>query len=209
MAGASMFLIYQDGTGNVTLSTRAGKGEIMPLHVQQNNVHLLAGSGVKGGKMTANVVCKGCDGLDLSGVNNWIMAKKAGKSLSSTDENQAIDQHDSHASFNVDFTKASITTDANPFVASSSSGHSSAVPPPSHTGGVTQVSSNPNDNLIFAHGIIMAVVFLAIYPLGSILMPLFGKWYLHVSWQMIGFLLMWAGFGIGYVVSHRLDIVSL
>ncbi|KAG5974429.1 hypothetical protein E4U55_008215 [Claviceps digitariae] len=69
------------------------------------------------------------------------------------------------------------------------------------SGVVVQQDTSHNQFLQNTHGVIMAVVFIAGYPLGSSLMPLMGKWLLHASWQLLAFLGMWAGFGIGYTVA--------
>ena len=60
MAGASIFVMYADGTGNVTISARdGGQGHVEPQHdsTVQSGVTLLAGSGIVGGNMIANVHC--------------------------------------------------------------------------------------------------------------------------------------------------------
>lgn len=59
MAGATIFVMYADGNGNVTISGRAGgQGEVEPKFDSSVDLTLLAGSGVSGGVMTANVLCK-------------------------------------------------------------------------------------------------------------------------------------------------------
>lgn len=210
MAGAAMFLMYEDGRGNVTVSSREGKGHSMPLPAEQDSITLLDGSGVRDGQMIANVRYTNPGDFDLSGSSDWIMATKQGTSLDSTDPEESISQHDSHSAFSVDLSQALISLDANPFVETDVDGNESSdgASPPPQTGGVTEQDSNPNNDLILAHGVILTIVFVAVYPAGSLLMPLIGRWYIHASWQMIGFSAMWAGFGIGYVVSRRLDIVG-
>jgi hypothetical protein len=60
MAGATIFMMYPNGNGNVTISAReGGAGEVEP---QFNSslmagVTLLEGSGIAGGLMRANVKC--------------------------------------------------------------------------------------------------------------------------------------------------------
>ena len=205
MAGASMFLIFEDSNGNITLSERAGTGHSMPQPVQEDNLTLLSGSGIIDNEMVANIRYQASGNSDISEYNDWIMATKEGASLDSADPDESISIHDSHTAFTVNLSQATITSqNGNPF--SESDGGESGSSPPS--GGVTEVDNNPNKRLILAHGIILTIVFTGMYPLGSIFMPLVGKWYFHASWQMIAFFVMWAGFGIGYVVSDRLDIVS-
>lgn len=52
--------MYADGNGNVTISARAGTGEVEPKadSTTQAGVTLLAGSGIVGSQMIANVKCK-------------------------------------------------------------------------------------------------------------------------------------------------------
>jgi hypothetical protein len=54
----------------------------------------------------------------------------------------------------------------------------------------------------------MAVAFVILYPVGALLIPLFGKWYLHAGCQTIAFLVMWGGFGTGYAQADATDEVS-
>lgn len=58
MTGANMFIIYSNAAGtNVTLSARASFGDVEPTTASSSAVTLLAGSGITGGLMTANVLC--------------------------------------------------------------------------------------------------------------------------------------------------------
>lgn len=59
MQGATIFLIYSDGNGNVTASIRdGGQGHTEPLlSSKQSGLTLLAGSGIVGSNMIANILC--------------------------------------------------------------------------------------------------------------------------------------------------------
>jgi len=60
MAGASFFILYTDGEGNVTISARnGGQGHIQPIWDEgmQSGVKLLEGSGVVNDVMVANIRC--------------------------------------------------------------------------------------------------------------------------------------------------------
>ncbi|KAM5355807.1 hypothetical protein ACJ41O_002453 [Fusarium nematophilum] len=211
MSGADIFLIYQDGEGNVTLSTRTSSGHVMPQYSERSEVELLAGSGVQDNKMIANIRCGDCDSLDLESSNSWIAAWKEGDSLDSTSPSERIQEHDGHSTFDVNFAQASISSDSNPFTSSSGdsnsdsnsgSGSDSGSGSGSGSDAVSETDSGPSDAILRAHGIIMSIVFLAGYPLGAVLMPLVGKWFIHAGWQFIAFLGMWAGFGLGYVYAR-------
>ncbi|KAK9780821.1 hypothetical protein SCAR479_02007 [Seiridium cardinale] len=232
MSGSNMFIMYTDGSGNVTISPRLGTNHVMPTEDTSSNaadLTLLAGSGVDGNTMRANVLCTNCDKWDggemsLSSTSaSWIAAWKSGSSLDTTSKSASIQQHDEDpGSFTVDLTGATVSSDSNPFVAasgnSSSGGDSSSGSSGSSgsgstgsdsgsgssSGGISQnTSSSQTPHLIAAHGIIMAITFVIMYPIGSILMPLLGKWAIHAAWQIVSFLLMWAGFGLGVVVAQR------
>lgn len=59
MSGANIFIMYANSDGsNVTLSPRLGSGHVQPTASTASTVTLLAGSGISGGVMTANVLCK-------------------------------------------------------------------------------------------------------------------------------------------------------
>ncbi|KAK6821942.1 hypothetical protein PG987_014767 [Apiospora arundinis] len=234
MADSNMFVLYQDGAGNVTISPRAGTNHQMPTLDTSGTaarLTLLAGSGVvDGGKtMRANVACSNCNqwanggAMQLSSTSSpWIAAWKQGDSLATTDKDAAISRHDDVGSWSFDLTKATIASDANPFVDASGSG------PNGGSGGGNGGGAGPDSNgpgvipsggaggaggfqsaraeitrLQRAHGIIMALVFVVFYPVGSILMPLLGKWMIHAAFQFFNFVLMWVGFGLGYVLSQK------
>ncbi|KAH7256893.1 hypothetical protein BKA59DRAFT_468798 [Fusarium tricinctum] len=203
MAGSDMFIIYQDGDGNVTLSPRRATGEVMPKYSQRKGLELLDGSGVQGNEMIANIRCNNCVELDLKGTNPWIAAWKNGNSLDSKSMEERIAEHDKHVDFDVDFNKATMSSDSNPFTSASQDSNSgSGSSSGSGSDGITQKGSGGgNDNIMLAHGIIMSIVFLAGYPLGAILMPILGRWIIHAGWQVVTLLLMWAGFGLGYVYA--------
>jgi hypothetical protein len=59
MTGATIFVMYSDGNGNVTISPRDGIGHVQPgfNSTRMSGVTLLEGSGISGGMMTANVKC--------------------------------------------------------------------------------------------------------------------------------------------------------
>ncbi|KAI3331947.1 iron reductase domain protein [Xylariaceae sp. AK1471] len=226
MAGANIFVMYADGTGNVTVSTRKGTGHVMPEHQDDTTIELLAGSGIvdNGQTMLANVRCANCESWDggsltLSSTSSpFIASWKQGSPLNSKDPAAIITKHDSHSQFPFDLTQASIADDTNPFVEASNSGSDgSNTTPPDNGGNDNPDSDGDSDSgsaavpswireipmLQSAHGILMSIVMVILYPLGSILMPLFGNWVLHAVWQAFSFLAMWAAFGLGVTLAHR------
>ncbi|KJZ76667.1 hypothetical protein HIM_04003 [Hirsutella minnesotensis 3608] len=192
MKGSDMFVIYADGEGNVTLSTRRGTGHVMPQYAHRDDVRLIAGSGIQDGLMIANVECRGCSDLNTRGRTNWIAAWRAGEPLNSKNPSAAIWKHDSFNKFSVDLNRSTVSSDKGPYIFSARSidGNQDAV---AEQGRGSSVASN----LPLSHGILMAVVFVIGYPAGSMIMPLIGNWVMHASWQLVNFVAMWAGFGLG------------
>lgn len=208
MRGADIFIMYQDGSGNVTLSTRDGVGEVMPEHVERSDVELLEGSGVMTdeGYMVANVRCGDCaDRLDMAGTNDWIAAWQSGDALNSADPAETITIHDGEAELQIDFAGALVASESDPFSNSTDGGTVQNEPETEATGGG---SGTDYDSILLAHGIIMTIVFVGLYPLGALLMPLLGNWLVHASFQIIAFLLMWAGFALGYMYAEHDGYVS-
>lgn len=197
MSGSTMFVLYQDGSGNVTLSTRKGHGHDMPEYSLVQGVKLLAGTGVSNKTMVANIQCDGLTNMDFSGSNHWIGAWKKGQSLDSANVRAFIEEHDGTDEFSVDFSKASISADQNPFTNSSSKQAGSG------SGNSAVSGGGGEDHSGTIHGIIMSIVFLIGFPIGSVLMPLIGKWLVHAGWQIIVFAGMWVGFGIGKIAADR------
>ncbi|KAI1328312.1 iron reductase domain protein [Xylariaceae sp. FL0255] len=226
MAGSNIFVMYADGTGNVTVSPRKGTGEVMPEYQSDTKLTLLAGSGVNGGKMVANLQCANCESwsggsLTLTSTSSpFIAAYKEGSALDSTSLTETLQEHDNHYQFTLDLAQAIISTDSNPFTGanngtnvSSGSGSGSGSDSTSSSGddgdsdgdslGSTGIGSK---QLLTAHGVIMAVVMILLYPIGAILMPMYGSWLLHGVFQLIAFAGMWVGFAFGILLSQRTGI---
>lgn len=212
MAGANMFIMYADGTGNVTVSSRQGKGNVTPVYSAStaSDLQLMSGSGVSNGKMIANILCTNCkswSGGSLSTASTsvaMIGAWKSGAALDSTDPSASIAYHDAHSAFDLDMTQATLTTDSNPFTAAAATPTSGS----NSSSGVTQ-AARPNPKVIYAHGLGMALVFAVLYPLGSALMPMLGKWKLHAGFQVFTWLGMWAFFGLGVYGAQVRSLVWL
>lgn len=247
MRGSYMFIMYTDGAGNVTVSPRLGTNHQMPVEDTSStaaDITLLAGSGVDGSTMRANILCTSCNSWNGGSMSlgdtssSWIAAWKSGSSIGSTSRDASIQQHDSTDSWNINLQQATVSSDSNPFVTTSgdsnsgssgsgsgsgsdsssgssgssgsgdgnsgSSSNSGSNSGSSSSGGVSQsTSNNQTPRLIAAHGIIMAITFVIMYPIGSILMPLLGKWAIHAAWHIVSFIMMWVGFALGVVVSQR------
>ena len=235
MSGSNIFVLYQDGNGNVTVSTRSATGRTMPRFQSDTQIEVLAGSGVSNGVMRANVVCRNCESwrggsMDLaSTATPWIAAWRPGNPLNSPDTNAAIAQHADFAQFRMDLTQAAIAQDANPFLTGANTGSGNTGNTNGNTNG-NNGNNNGNPNrigsgnltdgegigssgnrtmaLVRVHGILMALAFVVLYPVGALLIPLVGRWYIHAACQTLAFLVMWAGFGTGYARASADGSVS-
>ncbi|KAH7258024.1 hypothetical protein BKA59DRAFT_491452 [Fusarium tricinctum] len=198
MRDAAIVVMFKDGEGNVTLSTRDGRHHVMPEYVERSNIQLLEGSGVRDGRMVANVQCSGCQNLDLASQNSWIAAWSRGYPLSSTEPASNIGIHEAKTIMNVDFAQARIPSDRNPFLRAVGNSH------------VVELDTRDAeyDAVLIAHGVIMTTVFVALYPLGALLMPLLRWWFLHSTSQIFSWLLMWVGFCLGVVYANHIGILG-
>lgn len=238
MLNSNMFIVYQDGQGNVTISPRRGTFHTPPqldTSATAAQLTLLEGSGVDeaNGIYVANIVCANCNSWNGGTMSlgsrsaAWIGAWRRGDPLNSPSPSTQIVEHDGTVSFTVDLTRAVIQDDANPFLAAGSGGGSDGT----GTGNGGRISDDDDDDddddngrgsdgvtftddgddddmLLAAHGLLMAIVFVVAYPLGAALMPLLGRWWLHGGWQAIVFVAMWAGFGLGIQLAIDEDQVS-
>ena len=220
MAGANIFVIYSDGKGNVTLSPRHGLGQFMPEHDTTANVTLLEGSGVKGDKMVANIMCSNChrwNGGSTSftgSTGDWIHASRPGDPLDSTDVDETIEQHSDHAPFTWNYSPAQGGQDVNPFVAETSKGGVST-PPPASSGG----SSLDNDDdvavisetMIRAHGTLASIVFLVLFPIGAMTVRMPGlnlPIWVHAGIQIFTYCCFVAAAGLGIYLATNLALLT-
>ncbi|EGZ77441.1 CBD9-like protein [Neurospora tetrasperma FGSC 2509] len=233
MKGSNMFVMYQDGSGNLTLSSRLGTGHSMPEEDTSSSaaaLGLLAGSGVANGVMVANVVCPNCEtwnggSLSLTDTaSKWIAAWKSGSSLATTSKSASISQHDDHDQFQLDLTQATVSSDSNPFLEADVEEPGTGSGGGSNGGGGSDdpgdgvgpgnpfapvVGGRRRDAALVAHSGIMTATFAALYPLGSMLMPLAGSWIAHAVWQTVAFAMMWIGFGLGIHVAQERNMPVL
>jgi hypothetical protein len=125
MSDTNMFIMYQDGEGNVTLSNRQAGGHSPPSVVNASTLTLLAGSGVKDGVMVANFRCDNCTTWKQSGQLDFTAKDKGtdmvgawseGEALNSTDESARISKHTGSVRiFKLDLSTATTAQAGNPF----------------------------------------------------------------------------------------------
>ncbi|RPA97864.1 CBD9-like protein [Choiromyces venosus 120613-1] len=211
MKGALIFIIYQDGSGNVTVSPRLGKGEFEPKYESTINFELLDGSGVSGGLMTANIKCSNCrswagGSLDVTSKSQNFIWAIGDQKVTSKSQTQSLDQHVQNGFYGLDLTKATGGDLQNPFVSLSlANGTTSGTAAPGATGSSSSSGSDNNiaaDKVLIAHGVIMGVVFVLCFPFGAALIRLLNNripnaFALHRGVQILNFILAVVGAGLG------------
>jgi hypothetical protein len=129
--------------------------------------------------------------------------------------------------FTFDLSAASISSDTNPFVSSSTSSSTSSSSPSasSSTSPSSPSSSNSNPGTQSsssstigpspekladyekAHGIIMGTTVVLLFPIGASYMRLFGNPSLHALWQIFSLVALLCGFGVGVKLAQMTNYV--
>lgn len=211
MQNANMFLMHSSADGtNVTLSARNTSGHIMPTHNSAAEVSLLEGSGIANGKMTANVRCANCNSWSTGSMSlqdsssNWLYAYRQGSPINSDDTNAVISQHDRNGNFQWDLSRAAGGSSPNPFTASATTTTNSS----SSSNEWDRLSTQSQTRLAQAHGALAGLAFVAILPIGAILVRLAsfsGLAWIHGGLQIFGYALLIAAAGIGIYMANASD----
>ncbi|KAF2849280.1 iron reductase domain protein [Plenodomus tracheiphilus IPT5] len=200
MSNANVFMIYQDGRGNVTLSPRHSRGETMPVYDSAIDAQLLAGSGISNGVMRANVLCRNCNSWQSGSMDftassgGFIHARLGGPSLDSTDIEQPIGVHSTHGEFSWPFTTAVGGASTNPFQDTRITANTTSS---TARGGGSSVNTAA---VLWCHGIFASIAFVLLFPLGGILIRVGnfpGLIWMHAGLQMFAWLLFVTSFGLG------------
>ncbi|KAK2879320.1 hypothetical protein FQN49_000983 [Arthroderma sp. PD_2] len=211
MTGSNIFMLYSASTAsNVTLSARAGLGEFMPEHNPNTQVTLLSGSGITEGRMVANVRCDNCltwEGGEMDPTDPaspWIWAVKMGASVKSNDVSKSLMIHDNMGAFNLDLTKAvGDDRDGNPF-----GSNDSPNTPDSGSDG-TVVSDGGRVARRSAHGLIMSILFLVMFPSFALTLHLVPGantvTRIHAPLQAVSLIAAVVGFSLGLSLATDLN----
>lgn len=212
MTNANMFLMYSSADGtNVTLSPRNAPEHSMPTRNDAANVSLLEGSGISDGRMTANFRCSNChewssgDMSFSSGSSDWLYAYRQGPSIVSDDTNAAISIHDRHGVFQWDLSRATGGSKLNPFTGAAGNTTSNS---PASVSGWERLSATVQRRFVQAHGALAAVVFVAIFPTGALLVRLAsfsGLAWAHGALQIFGYTVFVAAAGLGIFMASSSD----
>lgn len=210
MDNANIFVMHSSADGtNVTLSPRSTTGHVMPTHNNATDVSLMEGSGISNGRMTANVRCGDCNSwstgsMSLKSSNSdWLYAFKQGSPIDSDDTNAVITEHDRKGSFQWDLQRATGGSQPNPFTAAASSTNSS-----SSATEWEKLSTESQNQFAQAHGSLAGIAFVAIFPIGGILVRLAsfsGLAWIHGGLQIFGYAIFVAAAGIGTYIANASD----
>ena len=160
--------------------------------------------------------------------SSWIHAYKSGSALNSQDPNETIQQHDGDYTFSLDLTSGTGGSSQNPFVqaqASASSGSSPsqtgtspsatrsvsapiASSPGSNTGASGTTSTDNSSTLTLAHGVIMSLLFIGLFPIFSLTLylPTAKKVrFIHGPLQIFSVVLLIVGMALGIVLGMRIN----
>lgn len=219
-----MFVIWSGGN-NVTLSPRLGRGTFTPQANPEAQVTLLEGSGISAdGVMTANIRCDSClswEGGSMSptdGGSSWIWSMKRGSPLNSADVSANFPPHDVYGGFTLDLPAATSGDSSNPFLQTATTTQGGGASQPSSPGdgdrssaGASEgssVSTSDDDGIRSSHGIIMAVVFLFLFPLGALTMYLTlsrKTLFIHAPIQLLSVILALVGMVLGGILGSRIN----
>jgi hypothetical protein len=212
MSNANMFLMYSSADGqNVTLSPRTTSGHVMPTHNNAADISLLEGSGISNGRMIANVRCGNCNKWNTGSMSlqdstsDWLYAHLQGAAIDSDDVNAHISQHDREGTFQWDLSKATGGSDSNPFTGAATTTSSNTT---SRQTSWTRLTSEVQDRFIQAHGTLASIAFVAIFPIGAILVRLANIRHLawtHGSLQIFGCVIFIAAAGLGVFIAQGGD----
>jgi Cytochrome domain of cellobiose dehydrogenase/Domain of unknown function (DUF2427) len=217
MVGSNIFVIYADSSQkNVTLSARYATAHAEPQHDNVAKVSLLAGSGIEGGNMIANVLCQNCNQWTTGSMqfndpeSSWVWAWKQGDPVASDSTSAQIEQHDDMGIFTFDLTKAAGGADStNPFV---SSNGSSTIPSSSGGSSSSSSSSSSSDSMLptmlTAHGTLMGLSMVLLFPIGAMLRAFGTSVWLHAGWQTVTYLIAISGMGCGIWIALYTELLT-
>jgi hypothetical protein len=172
--------------------------------------------------MVAGTTCILWSGDVTNTKSPWICAWNPGSAIDSTDLNYQVAMHGPTSMRQITFnlTAASITSDTNPFFGSAATSATTSNPSstPGASSGGGNTGSTANDNILTetatyekAHGILMGVTVVLLFPIGAVFMRLVGSPALHALLQIFSLMALLVGFGLGIKLAKVSDlgIVSL
>jgi hypothetical protein len=163
MAGANMFIIYASSATEVIVSSRAGTGHVPPEYNPNGRVSLLPGTGIKNGTMTTRFQCHTCLETPNTGLyainSSWIWAYKNGSPMDTGNVSAAIGYHDVFGAVFIDLSHVHATN-----------GEDSG--DPFNDARLIKTPSTSLTPMAIAHGCLMGLAFVLLFPLFALLAPL-------------------------------------
>ena len=232
MAGSNMLIMYLDSSGrNVTVSPRLASGESMPHYNSGARITVLEGSGVENDVMIANVLCSSCSrwsggSMDFAASSaQFIYGTLEGSPLNSDSPSENIEQHSKYGPFSWTIARAKGGNDANPFIGPSDhstgatptqTGSSSATSAPASSSSSSasvmdsgiSASQTTANNMLLAHGVVACIAFVALFPIGGILIRVAnftGLLWVHAALQGFAFLFYIVAFSMGVYIATVQD----
>lgn len=189
----------------------------MPTHNEAADVSLLDGSGISNGMMTANVRCGNCNSWDTGTMSlqdsnsNWLYAHAQGSPINSDDTNAPIVQHHGQGGFQWDLSRATGGSDTNPFTdaATTTTTTSSSASEGQHSW--ERLSTQTQLRFVQVHGALASLAFVAIFPIGAILVRLTsfpGLLWTHGGLQVFGYAVFVGGAGLGLFIANGVSYLQ-
>lgn len=147
--------------------------------------------------------------MDLtSSSTTWIWAYKNGSPLGSDSQSERLEQHDVMASFEFNLADATGGNSLNPFAAQTASSGGVSTGGSGGSGGSSDIENEIKKvrRVKIAHGTIMGLAFVIVYPLGAILIRLLsfsGLVWVHAATQGFAYILALTGLGLGVYIALK------
>ena len=132
-----------------------------------------------------------------SSSSDWVYAHLQGSPINSDAMDAPISQHDGEGGFQWDLTKATGGPDVNPFI---NAGANTTTASASAGGRQSQT------RMAQAHGALAAIAFVAIFPMGAILVRMAsfrGLAWFHGGWQVFGYVVFIVAAGLGISMAKQ------
>ncbi|KAK3613198.1 hypothetical protein LTR56_028021, partial [Elasticomyces elasticus] len=151
--------------------------------------------------------------MDFTGSSsNWIFASKTGARMDSDDISANINMHNSQGAFVWDLSQTKGGSDHNPFLNSAATGFASPVASiATTTTSIASSESAGSEAVVLAHGILACIAFVAIFPLGGILIRIIDSKNtvrIHAGLQLLGYAFFIAVFVLGIAMAVKLDYLD-
>ncbi|KAH8882021.1 CBD9-like protein, partial [Thozetella sp. PMI_491] len=197
MKGSLMLMMYASSSGtNVTLSPRLCSGHSEPIYSSEILIESLAGTGkLDNTTYLFNGRCSNCRSWASGSVNvtstaqDFVYGIGPYGDLQSDDPNAPLNYHEAYGGFTLDMTGATGVGGV-PVIGTESAGTALVL---SKTG--------KSDSEAMAHGIIMIICFVGVFPLGIVLLRLGNSVRWHLINQAIALVLTLVGTSLGMAAS--------